>query len=192
MEITQALLTKNEYSRPGKKLQGVKGIVIHYVGNPKSTAMMNRNYWESLKTGIKNDSGNYIYASAHFIVGLNGEIIQALPEGEMAYHVGAYNYKPAALQRLSEYPNNCTIGIELCHPDWTGKFLEPTLESARKLAAELLLDYGLTTDDLWRHYDITGKICPKYFVIYPDEWDAFRVSVGHALAALSVDGAKRS
>jgi N-acetylmuramoyl-L-alanine amidase len=176
MEIKQALLTRNEYSRPGKPLIGVRGIVIHYVGNPGSSAMANRNYWEMLKDGIE-ENGQARYASAHFVVGLEGEIIQALPENEVGYHVGAKVYKPEALKRLSSYPNNCTIGIELCHADWSGKFNDKTLASARELAADLLARHGLTPADLWRHYDITGKMCPVYFVKHPDEWEAFKASI---------------
>jgi hypothetical protein len=40
----------------------------------------------------------------------------------MAYHVGAKNYTPEALGRLGHYPNNCTVGIELCHPKADGAF----------------------------------------------------------------------
>ena len=43
------LLTINNYSRPAIKVERIKGIVIHYTGNPGSTAMQNRNYFEGLK-----------------------------------------------------------------------------------------------------------------------------------------------
>jgi N-acetylmuramoyl-L-alanine amidase CwlA len=49
VEIKQELLTKNEFSRPGKILDRVAGIVVHWVGNPKSTAKSNRDYFEGLK-----------------------------------------------------------------------------------------------------------------------------------------------
>ena len=68
--IDQQLLTVNEYSRPGTKLEKVKGVVIHYTGNPGTTAMQNRNYFEGLAE--KKDTK----ASSHFIIGLSGEIIQ--------------------------------------------------------------------------------------------------------------------
>jgi N-acetylmuramoyl-L-alanine amidase CwlA len=49
MEIKQNLLTKNQFSRPGTLLKGVRGVVLHWVANPKSTAEGNRNYFENLK-----------------------------------------------------------------------------------------------------------------------------------------------
>ncbi len=64
MTIKQMLLTKNKFSRPGTALKTVNGVVVHYVGNPGSTAEGNRNYFESLKAGKKDAKGNYIYASS--------------------------------------------------------------------------------------------------------------------------------
>jgi N-acetylmuramoyl-L-alanine amidase len=175
VEIIQKLLTVNKYSRPGTLLKVVSGIVVHWVGNPRSTALENRSYFEGLK-----DQGDTVkektYASAHFIVGLDGEVIQCVPENETAYHVGAerHLYKAEALRRLdTAYPNNCTLGIELCHPDWTGKFNTATLRSAAELAGALLERHHLTDRDVYRHFDITGKECPLYFVRNEDEWKKF-------------------
>jgi N-acetylmuramoyl-L-alanine amidase len=178
MEIKVNLLTENKYSRPGTLLKAVKGIVIHWVENPGTTAQGNRNYFESLKSqppGL--DSKKYCYASAHYIIGLDGETIQCVPDKEVCYHVGADVYTPEALDRLSNNPNDSTVGIELCHPSWDGHFTEETLQSCRELVSQLLAAYSLTRDDLWRHYDITKKVCPKYFVDRTDEWDAFKASV---------------
>ncbi|MDR0908474.1 MAG: N-acetylmuramoyl-L-alanine amidase [Spirochaetaceae bacterium] len=173
MNISEQLLTPNEYSRPGTLLQGVKGIVIHYTGNPGASAQGNRNYFDSLKNQPPDSSG--IYASAHYVVGLEGEIIRCLPDTEIGYHVGARQYTPEALQRLSSYPNDCTIGIELCI-DKTGSFNTAVLASGQELARMLRETYGLNRDDLWRHYDITGKICPKPFVDNLHAWEDFKAS----------------
>jgi N-acetylmuramoyl-L-alanine amidase len=175
MEITEQILTKNKYSWPCVLLKAVKGIVLHWVGNPGTSAAANRNYFESLKNQMppKDDR----FASAHYIIGLDGEVIRCVPDKEVCYHVGAERYTNEALNRLSSYPNNCTIGIELCHPDGSGCFGNATLRSCRDLVSSLLIAYSLTKDDVYRHYDITGKICPKYFVDYTDEWDVFKASI---------------
>ena len=49
--VTKDLLTVNDWSRPGDPLKRVNGIVLHYVGNPGTTAQANRNYFESLSSG---------------------------------------------------------------------------------------------------------------------------------------------
>jgi N-acetylmuramoyl-L-alanine amidase len=168
MKIIEKLLTINPYSRPGKPLSLIKGIVVHWVANPKTTAEQNRNYFESLKHGT---AGRY--AGAHFIVGLEGEVLQCLLENEVGYHVGAQKYTQRALKELSSYPNNCTLGIELCHTNWEGEFTEKTLTTAKELLLELCERYRLGKGNIYRHYDITGKECPKYFVAHEDQWVNF-------------------
>jgi N-acetylmuramoyl-L-alanine amidase len=171
MNIEEKLLTVNPYSRPGKPLISVKGIVIHWVANPGTTALANRNYFE----GLKNQAGRY--ASAHFIIGLRGEVIQCLLENEMAYHTGAARYSDIALKNLSSYPNNCTLGIELCHINWEGEFAPETLKAAKELTLELCERYNLGKNNVYRHYDITGKECPRYFVLHSDQWVNFLESL---------------
>ena len=143
MTITDALLTPNKFSRPQIPLKSVKKVVLHYVGNPKSSAMANRNYFENQKSGGR-------YVSSHYIIGLEGEILRCVPENEVAY--------------CSNQANTYSISIECCHPDATGKFTDATTDSSAELCAYLLKKYGLKVDDLIRHYDVTGKQCPLWFV----------------------------
>ena len=71
-ELDVDLLTVNEYSRPAAELKKVKGIVIHYTANPGTGASANRNYFEGLK------DTHITKASSHFIIGLEGEIVQCI------------------------------------------------------------------------------------------------------------------
>jgi N-acetylmuramoyl-L-alanine amidase len=102
------------------------------VANAGNTAEQNRNYFESLK-GRSSSDNSARYASAHFIVGIKGGIVQRVPTEEMAYHAGAKKYTPKALGRLGHYPNNRTIGIELCHPTGDGHFTPGTVLAAAAL-----------------------------------------------------------
>ena len=148
--ITRNYLTPNEYSRPQDKLRRVKGVVIHYTGNPGTSAKGNRDYFEGLARSKKT------YASSHYIIGLEGEIIQCIPLNEIAY---------ASKQR-----NVDTISIEVCHEDTTGKFNEKSYNSLVALTAALCYEYGLEEKDIMRHYDVTEKLCPLYYVEHEDEW----------------------
>ena len=105
------------------------------------------------------------YLSSNFIIGLDGEIIQCVPTSEMAY--------------ASNDRNQNTVSIECCHPDETGKYNDATYESLVKLVAFLCGKFQLGTDQIIRHYDVTGKICPKYFVENEDKWEAFKTDVGN-------------
>ena len=170
-------MTVNPFSRPGKKLLPVKGVVLHWVGNPGTSALQTRAYFEGLKNQSLNNP-KAAFASAHFVVGLEGEIVQCLPLDEMAYHVGARVYTPEATGRFGHYPNNCTIGIELCHPARDGKFTPETWMSAAELAALLLKRFGLETETcLWTHNAVTLKDCPKYFVEHPEAFERFKLDV---------------
>lgn len=160
-ELIVDLLTVNPYSRAGKELEEVNNIVIHYTANPGSSAQNNRDYFEGLKDS-KNRS-----ASSHFVVGLDGEIIQCIPTWEVAY--------------ASNERNKDTIAIECCHPDETGAFTKNTYQSMVQLTAWLCKKFNLTEEDVIRHYDVTGKNCPKYFVENEEEWVAFKGYIQQAL-----------
>jgi N-acetylmuramoyl-L-alanine amidase len=170
MKIKERYLTPNKFSRPQTPLKSVRGIVIHWVANPKTTPEQNRNFFENLKLQSPTDLK---YASAHFIIGIDGEVMQCLLENEVGFHVGAIQYTDRALNELSTYPNNCTLGIELCHPDWEGEFTAKTLESCKELILELCERYKLGRENIFRHYDVTGKDCPRYFVRNGEQWEKF-------------------
>ncbi|MBR6401583.1 MAG: N-acetylmuramoyl-L-alanine amidase [Firmicutes bacterium] len=157
-KITRMFLTPNKYSRPQIPLKKVKKIAVHYVGNAGSTAKGNRDYFESLK------NGRGVYASSHYIIGLEGEIIQCIPENEVSYDTNE--------------ANSYSISIENCHPLADGKFDQKTLESLKELCADICIRYGLDpTKDIIRHYDVSGKRCPLWWVIHPQEFVKFKKSV---------------
>ena len=157
--VQKDYLTVNEWSRPGDPLEKISGVVIHYVGNPGTTAQANRNYFESLASGAEGT-----YASSHFVVGLEGEVIQCVPLTEVAY--------------ASNERNGDTVSIEVCHPDETGEFSPVTYARVVELTAWLCREFKLDPSrDVIRHYDVTGKICPRYYVDNPEAWDAFRMDV---------------
>ncbi len=141
------------HSRNGLKLEKVKNIVIHYVGNPNTTAKQNRNYFASAGTKV----------NSHFIVGLDGEVLQCIPLNERS--------------SASNWRNKDTISIEVCHPDATGKFNAITLNRLKELTAWLCESFNLSSEDVIRHYDITEKKCPLYFVEHENEWINFKDDV---------------
>ena len=152
-DIDVQLLTINEYSRPGIPTDPITAIVIHYLANPGTTAQQNRDYFENLK------DTHLTKASSHFIIGLDGEIIQCIPLDEISY--------------ASNERNSDTISIECCHRKENGKFTKKTYKSLVKLTTWLCASYGIPSSDVIRHYDVTGKLCPLYFVRHEDAWTEF-------------------
>ena len=160
-DIDVQLLDVNPYSRPGIETEEINGIVIHYTANPGSTAQDNREYFNGLQHSRETE------ASSNFVVGLDGEIIQCVPTWEVAYASNERNFD--------------TVSIECCHPDDSGAFTDETYRSLVQLTAWLCLKFDLSEDDVIRHYDVTGKICPKYFVDHEDAWEEFRQNVRKAI-----------
>lgn len=155
--IDVQLLTPNEYSRPQISMGQVNYIAIHYTANPGATAQANRNYFENLANTHETK------VSSHFVVGLEGEVIQCIPTSEISYATNSRNVD--------------SVSIECCHMDETGAFETATYQSVVKLTAWLCTRFGLTEENVIRHYDVTGKSCPKYYVDHPDAWEQMKADI---------------
>lgn len=152
-ELIVDLLTYNEYSRVGHALPEVNNIFVHYTANPGTSATQNRSYFENLKDTHETS------ASAHFIIGIEGEIVQCIPLAEVAYAVKGRNYD--------------SVSIECCYDSEDGSFSEATYQSLIHLTAWLISKYDLKVEDILRHYDEGGKMCPIYYVENEEAWQTF-------------------
>lgn len=156
--VDQQIINVDGDSRRGVYLESIQNIVIHYVGNPGTTAQQNRDYYASRSSEV----------SSHFVIGLKGEIIQCIPLHEKS--------------SASNHRNKDTISIEVCHPDESGKFTDETYDSLVKLTVWLCEVCGLDSSDIIRHYDITGKQCPLYFVTHENVWERFKKDVAISIS----------
>jgi N-acetylmuramoyl-L-alanine amidase len=197
LEIKNDFLSMNPYSRRGEIRKETLGIVIHWPQSAGSTAKVVRDYFESLKdqpalidgpddTQIPNPK--LTWGSTQYTVGLEGEIIRMMGDDEVAFQVGADEPDPKSGKIYTDFtrkhfinystnpnnPNYCCVGIEVCHPDWTGEFTESSLLSAAKLSAMLIRKYKLGIENVCRHWDIVGnKECPLYYVVNEISWTSF-------------------
>jgi len=182
LPITKEFLT-NRRTRPALRdrewytIRKLKGIVMHWTANEGigANAMGNRQYFNTTNR----------FASAHYIVD-DKSIVQCLPDDEVGYHVGSRYYKPfgEAIMEDDLTPNYFLLGIEMCVNE-DGNW-DKTYQNSVELAQYLLNKYEFTLKNLYRHYDITGKDCPK-MMIEEAKWQSFRneVNVGltHALGS---------
>lgn len=176
--IDEQFLTN--YNRPKRKLKKLKGVVIHWTANTGrgADAQANRNYFNNLRpTYSPNGQVRKVYASAHYMVD-DHSIIRCLPDDEVGYHVGARFYKPMGEDirehRAGDSPNNYLIGIEMCvnsDGDW-----DKTYQTTVELTRYLLDKYQLNIKQVYRHYDITGKLCPQ-MMIDEEPWLKFQNDV---------------
>jgi N-acetylmuramoyl-L-alanine amidase len=144
-EITYAHIGK----RINSPMTAIKpiGIVLHYIGNPGTTAAQNARYFANVQSKV----------SVHYIVD-DAEIIEIIPPDKKSYGTSSGAH------------NESYIQIEMCHPDTSGKITDATLNNTIWLCRQLIREYGITK--IIRHYDVTGKRCPMWYVNNPHEWDA--------------------
>lgn len=165
--IDVQLIDQGNPSRSGVILEGINDIVVHYVGNPRTTAQQNRDFYNQQDSDV----------CSHFVVGMDGEIIMCVPLTE----------KSAS----SNDRNKDTISIEVCHPDTTGEFTDESYQSLIKLVNWLRSTFNLSTDHVIRHYEVTGKECPMYYVRNPEKWDQFKEDLKAAEEGKEVESSYR-
>lgn len=142
------------------RTQPVRYIVMHYTANNGDTARNNCDYYHRV---------GGLQASAHYFVDEHGAM-QSVREGDTAWHCGARAYWHP------ECRNGNSIGIEMCsrrRADGSYYIKPETVANAAALAREIMQRYGIDTDHVLRHYDVTGKRCPMPWVDDPAQWAAF-------------------
>ena len=143
------------------RTQPVRYIVMHYTANNGDTAQNNCDYYHRV---------GGLQASAHYFCDEHG-VMQSVREGDTAWHCGARAYWHP------ECRNGNSIGIEMCsrkRADGSYYILPETVANAAALAREIMQRYGIDTDHVLRHYDVTGKRCPMPWVDDPAQWAAFK------------------
>lgn len=142
------LANKNNYG--GKRnTADIKWIVIHYTGNDGDTAINNLKYF----------ANNVVKSSAHYFVD-SKSVEQSVPDDCIAWHCGSTTYKHPHCRNAN------SVGIELCDDKSDGKLCasEATINNAIELTKQLMKKYNIPADHVIRHYDVTGKRCPAYWV----------------------------
>lgn len=151
----------NTQNYGGLRGQKIKYIVIHYTAGKNDTAENNGRYFAREVTG----------SSAHWFVDETSAVL-SVEERFVAWHCGG------AVYRHPECRNGNSIGVELCSEmDAAGNyyFNEATVENAKTLVRQLMERHGVPLENVIRHYDVTGKICPAPFVgAGAGAWEAFK------------------
>lgn len=160
------LVIINKYSRPGTKLDSVKGIVEHWTANPGAGDTAHQSFFDGL------DGGGSRYAGAHIFVDRDSAVL-IIPLDEVAYHA---NENPCQISKLGSNANLTTIGIEMCL-EADGTIHPGTIARTSQITAHLCKFFNLGTSDIYRHYDVTGKLCPRPWVEKPILFDNFKKDV---------------
>lgn len=176
MKIIKRHLDKSEYTRSKIPLERVTGIVIHFTDSATTTFSRNAEWlYEFLNY---NRPARQRHASYHYAIDQDGATYEFIPPNECAWHAGPTNLtRPNITETLNGRPNWSTIGISFLHPSPDGKPTPETYQSLVELTVELCNKFKINEDNVFRHFDCTGKDCPRYFVNNEQEWVMFKTNV---------------
>lgn len=149
-----------EFCYSTKKLTEVSGVVIHYF----SVINVYPERWDDVDTCIDlfidlnspgperglvmaPDNTPRFYASAHYLIARDGEVINLVPEDHQAYHAGASEW------RGRSNLNSWTLGIEFIATHDSGYTDEQYL-AGQQLTAQLISKYGIPLDNVVGHSNV--------------------------------------
>lgn len=161
MEIKEYFASPANYtSRQSRK---IKYLVYHYTGNINDTAKSNCRYFA---TGRRE-------ASAHYFVDDN-DIYRSVPDMSVAWAVGigsaAGPYIKMPMYKV--ITNSNSISIEMCGGQFDYEPSEATKRNAIELGKQLMSKYNIPKENIYRHYDVTGKRCPAWLIEH-SKWEQF-------------------
>lgn len=158
VEIKTNLANKGNYG--GKRdTSKIKYLVIHYTGNDGDTDESNARYFKN----------NVVTASAHYFVD-DDSITQSVPDNYVAWHCGGKKYASCSTTGGGKFYNKCTnnnsLSIEICDDVKNGTVYPSakTIQNALELAEQLMAKYSIPKENVIRHFDVTGKLCPNYWI----------------------------
>lgn len=159
---------KGNYYSDSKRKNKIEYIVLHYTGNNNDKASSNCKYFQT----------NGRNASAHYFVD-ETSIYQSVEDDYVAWSVGGNKYSNTATTGGGKFYGKCTnnnsISIEMCNA--VSSIPIKTKDNIIWLLVELMKKYSIDINHVILHFDVTGKICPKYFVDYPEKFKDFKAEV---------------
>lgn len=161
-EMIEKFMKINKYGRPGTKRRRTTKIAFHFTGQHDVSAKNTVSYFSNVVANGYRVNGRYIYASSHLVIGLQGELYHIVPFNEIAYTTNS--------------ANAYSIGVECATTGADDHYTDEEYKTMVKTGAWLAQTYRLDPrNDFIRHYDVTGKICPRYFVNNVKAWKQFKL-----------------
>ena len=158
-----------KYFGAQRRAEQIEYIAVHYTGNGgmTATAKGNANYFANCPRK----------ASAHFVIDEREIIYCCVDPLYAAYAVGENNkYTNGGASMKGKITNANSISIEMVsHSTPKGEYFIPqeTMERTAELIRELQYRFNIPITNIYRHYDVTGKLCPAP-LIKQNEWNEFK------------------
>lgn len=157
-------------------------IVVHYTGSLASAKATARSMVRRCNSKSARKSCSHVIIDA-------GAIVSCVPLSREGWHVVPGENPGCAAS------NRNSIAVDLCEKkintkskraadnDWY--FEEATLDNGARVVAELADQYAIPMSNIVRHYDVTGKACPRPFT--GQDVNAYHGATGEELWAQFLD-----
>ena len=164
MNLVKILANRINYGSK-RNTKNIKWLPIHYTANDRDSSKGNGNYFKNNKPK----------ASAHYFVD-DDVIVNSVPDDYIAYAVGGKKYNNNGGKYYGVCTNTNSLSIELCDTKRNGKsdLSSETRKNAIELARHLCKKYKIDKNHIIMHYQVNGKLCPKYFVEDTKAWKKFK------------------
>ena len=152
-----------------RSLSAIRYLVYHYTANDGDSDTNNARYYSKAVNPP---------ASAHYFVD-DDSITQSVQDDIVAWAVGGSKWSDCAATGggtlYGVVTNSNSISIEMCDTRRDGQVMssEATIANAVALGKWLMGKYNIPVERVVRHFDVTGKHCPKW-LMDNDRWAAFR------------------
>lgn len=161
-------LANSENYGGSRNASQIRYLVYHYTGNDGDMAANNAKYFQN----------NIVKASAHYFVD-DTTVWRSVPDLKVAWSVGGSKYanadKTGGGTMYGVITNTNSLSIEMCDTIRNGVYQasEATLANAAALGRALMEKYDIPIENVYRHFDVTGKHCPSYLV-NAQKWAEFK------------------
>lgn len=162
---TKTLIANRKNYGSKRSTSRIKYLVYHYTANDGDTDEANAKYFHN----------NVVKASAHRFVD-DDSVTISVPDDYTAYHCGGGLQGSKGHTYYKKCTNTNSIGIEMCDTKRNGKYEVSPKTRANAIAEgkKIVKKYNIPKSRVIRHYDVTGKNCPAYFVKNEEAWKKFR------------------
>ena len=162
---TKTLIANRKNYGSKRNTSLIKYLVYHYTANDGDTDEANAKYFHN----------NVVKASAHRFVD-DDSVTISVPDNYVAWHCGGGLQGSKGHTYYKKCTNTNSIGIEMCDTIRNGKYEVSPQTRANAIAEgrKIVKKYNIPKSRVIRHYDVTGKNCPAYFVKDEEAWKKFR------------------
>ena len=172
-KIKKAISNRSNYGSQ-RNVNAIIYFAVHYTANDGDSDESNARYFQN----------NIVKASANYFID-DDSVTESVPPNYVAWAVGGSKYpdcsKTGGGKMYGIMNNSNSLSFELCDTVKNGKYdlSKKTRENAIDFIARQMIIYHVDINHVYRHFDVNGKMCPRYFAGKENEaaWKKFKTEL---------------